>query len=211
MAIASYDDLKSAVADWLNRQDLTDRIPDFIRLLEAQVQRKLRIRPMMLTTEITLTSGEDSITLPDNFLAIRELRMSRASDGQVIPISYAAPNELTNILARHPGTGTPQAYSPDRGTVEFAPVPETDYTIKLFYWRKLPALSASVTSNWLLEEHPDIYLYGALLQAEPYLKNDARVPLWSDALTALLEDIRVEDERATKAGVPLRMRFKPYG
>ncbi len=212
MALSNYTELRASIADWLNRQDLTPVIPDFIRLLEAQVQRTLRIREMFVETTLEMLPEDGGVlTLPDDFLAVRELRLVRAADGQVIPIAYGSKHELTEIQARVGGTGVPQAYCPGKDTIEFSPAPYESYTVKLSYVRKIPRLSSTLASNWLLEEHPDIYLYGSLMQAAPYLKNDERVPLWGEALNTILEDMRVADERALRAGTPLRMRFKPYG
>lgn len=209
MALTNYTDLKASVADWLNRQDLTPVIPDFIRLLEAQVERSLRVREMF--GEVTLTVDEQGkITLPDDFLQIRELRMYDSA-GHVVPVAYASPHEITNILEdARSAAGVPRAYCPGKNTVEFAPLPNGTYTVKLQYLQKLPKLGV-VQSNWLLEQHPDVYLYGSLMQAAPYLKNDERIAVWGSALTTLLEDMRVADERALKAGTPLKMRFRPYG
>lgn len=212
MALSTYTELKATVADWLNRQDLAAQIPDFIRLLEVQVQRTLRVRQMLgeYTTTIDGTSG-GRITLPDDFLALHELRMTRGSDSRVIPIEYASKHELSTILGEVNAAGTPRAYCVSNTDIEVAPYPDASFTITLFYWQKIPPLSGSVASNWLLADHPDVYLFGSMLQAAPYLKNDERVQMWSTALTSLLEDMRVADERATKAGTPLKMRFKPYG
>jgi hypothetical protein len=210
MALSTYNELKTSVADWLNRQDLTPVIPDFIRLLEAQVERTLRVREMFLEATITLDANGE-LTLPEGFLQLREMRLLDAG-GVPIPISYAAPNEMTQILADAQGVaGIPRAYTMHRSTAEFAPLPQSTYTVKLFYVGKIPKLSSTVSTNWLLEQHPDVYLYGALMQAAPYLKNDERITVWGSALSTLLEDIRVADERALKAGTPLKMRFKPYG
>jgi hypothetical protein len=211
MALTNYDELKTSVGDWLNRQDLAAVIPDFIRLLEAQAQRKLRVRQMFVEVDTTIDTDTGRITLPDDFLQLRDLRVLD-TNGVPIGISYAAPNELTSILRSQQGAaGIPRVFTVHKDSIEVVPTPNADYTVKLFYVRKIPALSAELASNWLLEEHPDIYLFGALMQAAPYLKNDERVTLWGEALASILEDVRVEDERATKAGTPLKMRFRPYG
>jgi hypothetical protein len=211
MALSTYGELKTSIADWLNRRDLTAVIPDFIRLLEAQIERTLRVREMFATADLTIDTTLGTITLPNDFLQVREVRVSDSA-GHVVPVSYAAPNEITNVLAAQQGaTAAPRVYCPGKDTIEFAPLPNGTYTVSLQYVRQIPKLSDANTSNWLLESHPDIYLYGSLLQAAPYLKNDERVQLWSSALSSLLEEMRVADERALKAGTPLKMRFRPYG
>lgn len=212
MALSTYAELKTSVADWLNRQDLTAVIPDFIRLLEAQVERTLRVRQMFAETTLTINEN-GKVVLPDDFLSVREVRVTNSSSSQIIDVTYASPHELTLILGEGQTNGVPRVYCPGKDTIEFAPIPSGDtYTVLLQYVRKLPKLGdAGVTTNWLLVDHPDVYLYGTLLQAAPYLKNDERIAVWSGALESLLESMRVADERALKAGTPLKMRFKPYG
>jgi hypothetical protein len=209
MALSTYTELQSEIADWLDRADLTAKIPTFIRLLEAQLQRKLRVREMLITAPGTVDSTGFS-ALPDDFLALHNLTLTDAT-GRPTPLTYASKHQLDTARFEKNGTGQPRLYTLNRTHIEFAPYPDADYAYSLSYWSKLSYLSSGVPTNWVLEAHPDIYLYGSLLQAAPYLRNDERISVWGDALGTLLEDINLADERSLRGGTPLKMRMKAYG
>ena len=92
-----------------------------------------------------------------------------------------------------------------------APDSGSAYTGELTYYASIPALSAGNTSNWLLVDSPDIYLYGALLQSAPYLQDDQRLNIWAAIYQRLIEDLKVSDERSRMATSSLRMRARSLG
>jgi hypothetical protein len=81
----------------------------------------------------------------------------------------------------------------------------------LTYYAKIPALTVSNTSNWLLVDSPDLYLYGSLLQAAPYLQDDQRITTWAALYTTAINDLKVSDERSRMATSALRMRARSFG
>jgi hypothetical protein len=81
----------------------------------------------------------------------------------------------------------------------------------LTYYATIPALSVSNTTNWLLTDSPDLYLYGALLQAAPYLQDDQRISTWGTLYERCLNDLKVSDERSRMATSALRMRARSFG
>lgn len=208
MALDTYTNLKAEIALWLNRQDLDAQIPTFITLLEAQVERQLRVRQMVKRATASLTG--QFISLPDDYLALHNVQLN---SNPVQQLEYVTMDYLDEVRARFNASGRPMYYSIVGDTIEVAPVPDDTYTIEIVYFAQIPRLTTGTQeTNWLLSKHPDLYLYGALMNAAPYLENDDRVPTWGSALSSILEDIRVADERATSGtGTPLKMRFKPYG
>ena len=208
MALDSYANLKTEVAEWLNRQDLTDKIPTFIRLLEAQVDRTLRVNDMVTETSLGIaTTGR--LTLPTDCVGVQELYISSSTYPQALEVT--SPSELRYIRSTEPTPTLPRVFCVTGTTCQVAPLPDTAYTAVLTYFAAIPKLSDTVTTSWLLDKHPDIYLYGTLLQAAPYLQNDERVELWSTALTTLLNDVQVQDERTRYGPAPLKARLRrPY-
>lgn len=208
MALETYTELSAEIADWLNRADLTLRIPTFVRLFEAQAERNLRVREMIGRATTTL---ETQFTqLPLDFLALVNVQLNNTSPARPA-LNYAPMQEIDRIRSEYPEGGRPTDYTIVGGNIEVAPVPDTSYEIEIVYYRKISRLGSGTDSNWLLAAHPDLYLYGSLMQAAPYLKDDARVQMWAAAMTQLYEDIRIADERATKSGQPLKARIRPYG
>lgn len=198
----NYTELKSSVADFLNRQDLTSVIPTFIMLCEADMNRVLRTRAMLARATATLDSQFTS--LPGDFLEAKNVQLNSTP---VVSLEYVAIEEADKIRAVNP-TGQPKYYTIVGDTIEVVPVPQVEHTIELVYYKKIPSLSESVSSNWVISSHPDAYLYGALMQAAPYLKNDERLPLWGQLYKAVLADINTSSDKAEVSGSQLKMRAK---
>jgi hypothetical protein len=205
MALSSYSGLKAAIADWLNRADLTAAIPDFITLAEAQISRRLvlagPVRPMMGRADATIDS--EFATLPVDFMGARTIILN---EDRVRPLQFCLPEEINQKKAwRDSPTGCPRFFSVVGGEFQFFPAPAAgaSYVAELTYWKRVPALSDAAPSNWLLALHPDAYLYGALLQAAPYLKDDARIQSWGTFFETILADVvatdRLERDSTTKA------------
>lgn len=210
MALDTYSGLQTEIADWLDRADLTSKIPTFVRLFEAQAERKLRLRQMLVTGEQGTIPTTGRIVLPDSFLALHNLSILDAN-GNPVPITYAAKHQVDQRRTDLISTGRPRLYTLSKNYIEVAPLPDATYTYEISYWERLPKLE-NVSSNWLLADHPDLYLFGSLMQAEPYLKHDERVAMWSAALDTLLEDLTLADERAMRGGNPLKLRLgRAYG
>jgi hypothetical protein len=200
MALSTYAELKTSVADWLNRSDLTAAIADFISLAEAQMERVLRNRNM-------LTRGTGNITteytaLPTDFLDGLTLKLTGTNP--ITPLQFETLNSLDQLQnTTYLSSGKPLFYAIIGSNFRVLPVPDSTYAYELDYYAKLAKLSATNTTNWLLTQAPDIYLYGSLLQAAPYLQNDERIPVWVALYTKGIDDLRLADNRSNQAGTML--------
>ena len=203
MALANFTDLKASVADFLNRSDLTTVIPDFITMCEAGFNRELRVREMSVRTQAPIDS--QYVKLPDDFLGMRNIDLMT---DPVTPLSYKNLQNL-DIHRRADATGKPIYYSITQNNIEFAPVPESEYTLEIVYYQKVPALSAFST-NWLLDNHPDAYLYGTLMHSAPYLQADERVGIWAGKYQQIIEQITTSDEKAKFSGSTPSISFTPF-
>lgn len=187
----TYAGLQVSVADFLMRSDLVQVIPDFIRLAEAQLSRRLRVADMITST--TLVVSTTSAALPTDFEGVVSFELPAGTGG---PMRYVRPEEVraqrqTNLSS----TGTPQMFSIMANTVETAPAPSGSITCLLAYYAKIPALTVSNTTNWLLTKHPDLYLYGACLQSAPYLLDDPRLEVWGQLYAQGISDLLASDGR----------------
>ena len=206
MAISNYSELKSAIADWLDRTDLTDSIPDFITLAETRHRRDFKIRRM--ETRVTANTIVDSeyYTLPDNFVAMRNIQLNT---NPKTSLEYLTPEQMDRI---HAGStkGKPKAYSIIGNNIQLRPLPDSVYQIEMLYFKYFTPLSDSNTTNDMLTYHPDAYLYGALVEAEPYLQNDKRIQVWAGYYERAKKDIIDSNERDRHSGVALTTRID-YG
>ena len=206
MAISNYAELKSAVADWLNRADLTSAIPNFVSLAEAKFNRDLRTRQQVKRAYATL-SGQ-YIQLPTDWAEGINLQLNV---NPVRVLDFVTTDQADRIKARRYGDTNADAYTIVGSQLEVVPVVGDDTEIEMAYYAKIPALSDSNTTNWLLTQWPDLYLYGALVHAAPYLREDDRIATWKGLADQLTEEIRMSDERAKHSGGPLRERTRPIG
>ena len=202
MAIGTFAELKTAAANWLDRSDLTDRIPEFISLAEARFNRVLRIRDMeTVSTAISTVAGTREYSLPTRFVQMREFHLST---DPITPLSYITPEMMSRMWAGST-TGKPQVFTIIADNVRLGPSPDVVYTTSMHYYQAFAALSDSATTNDMLTNNPDVYLYGTLLEAEPFIMNDARVPLWLAAFEKAVSDIQNQDNKDRHSGSQLRV------
>lgn len=203
MAFTSYSDLKTTVANYLGRSDLTTQIPDFIRLAETRLARELRTRQMLKSATASMTGGDARVAVPTDFMEVRDLYIQ---GNPRVPVTYLAPSAFTRD-ARADESGKPVYYTVLASEFMFAPIPDGTYTLQILYYAKPTVLSDSNTSNVFLANYPDALLYGALAEAEPYLINDARVQMWISLYDRAVNNINESDEGSEYSGVPLTMKL----
>ena len=201
MALATYSDLQTSVANYLGRSDLTSQIPDFITLAELRLSRDIRTRRMLKTATATMTVNDATVGLPSDFLSIRDVYI-QGSPRTVV--NYLSPSAFS-ANSRADEVGLPTFYTLRSNEFEFAPKPDSAYVVQMLYYFKPTALSVSNTSNEFMANYPDALLYGSLLEAEPYLMNDARVQTWANLYNQAIARINTSDEESEYSGVPLSM------
>ena len=206
MAITNYSELKSAIADWLDRTDLTDSIPDFITLAETRHRRDFKLRRMETRVTASTVADTEYYTLPDNFVAMRNIQLN--TDPKTA-LEYLTPEQMDRIYAGS-NKGKPKAYSIIGDNIQLRPLPDSAYEIEMLYYKYFTPLSDSNTTNDMLTYHPDAYLYGALVEAEPYLQNDKRIQTWAGLYDRAKNDIISSNERDRHSGVAPTTRID-YG
>lgn len=207
MAISNYTELKAAVADWLNREDLTVQIPDFIAFAEARINRTLRTREMLTRRRTLTTSG--FIGLPADYLETYQLQLPANSTNTPEPLTYIGPNEVAQYKSQSM-TGKTRYYTIIDGAFELIPAPSSSTELTITYYAKVPSLSSAQTTNWLLTKAPDLYLYATLLTAAPYLQNDERIPVWSQLATTAFDELMMDSERASRSRTTLVARRRGF-
>jgi len=203
MALNNYTALKTSVANWLNRTDLTNEIVDFISLTEADFNSKLRIRKMINEEDVTINA--ETVSLPTGFLQIRNFFI--LSGSTKLPLRYMTPSQMDSIKGTS-RTGTPEVYTIIGDNFRFAPKPDATYTGKLNFYKNFDALSSSNTSNFILSDHPSIYLYGALYHATNFLGGIDKmlVQKWQQMYATAMERLERNDREDQFSGSPLQVR-----
>jgi hypothetical protein len=205
MTLATYSDLKSAIATWMDRTDLTAAIPDFITLFEATANAEipLRTRFNLGTTTLSTVAGQATVHLPSDFLEAKALINQTSPVTVLAPYTAAALYGQVDFPAQ---VGPPAGFTYVGEGLELAPVPDAVYALKLYYYRKVTPLSDAQPSNWLLTNFPNLYLFGALVAAEAYMGADPRVQLWRDLYEGLAQKLAAANERGQYGGAPLAVR-----
>jgi hypothetical protein len=201
MALNSYANLQTTIANYLSRDDLTSAIPDFIQLAEIRLRRDLRLRQMLTQASITATGGVSTISLPSDFLQARDVYVDSDPD---FPVTFATPS----IFIRNGRTnqsGVPAFYTILGSTIQFAPIPDSNYDIKILYYAAPAFLSTATPTNLWITTCPDALLYGSLGEAEPYLMNDPRLQTWGALYDRAIAALTRSDEESQYSGVPLAM------
>jgi hypothetical protein len=289
MALSNFSELKTEIANYVDRSDLTSQIPTFIKLTEARINRSLRVRLMESVKIISLVNGSKRYPLPSDYLQLRTVQYdvssvasttlngditdsvtdiiltsatgftatgtiligteqitytgistetltgcTRAANGTtaaahtdgagvieiyttftagtisdnvnniIHPLNYVTPQLLPRINAGSI-TGIPEAYTMRAGYILMGPVPSSSYTMEIDYYAKVAALSDAAPTNTMLTNNPDIYLYGSLMEAEPFIMNDGRVALWQAAFARAIQDIQLQDDKDSHSGNSMRV------
>lgn len=209
--IVDYTSLQTAVTEYLARnQDATliARIPTFIQLAEARFNRQLFVRQMeqRATALVNLASNEpEFISLPADFQSMRRVRLSSVTGKPALEFKSGVQLDEYRFSVSN-ATGRPRYFTLFGDELEIAPTPDAAYTIEMVYRRNIPPL-ASNDPNWLLVLAPDLYLYGALMESAPYIKEDSRVQTWGLGLAAAVNDLNNLGLTATFNAGPMAVRI----
>ncbi|MFA7256048.1 MAG: hypothetical protein WC047_00535 [Kiritimatiellales bacterium] len=173
MSLNSYTTIKTAVGTWLNRSDLTGVIPDLITLGEARIYRDLRIAAMETDISEAITSGV--VAVPSGYIEMKHFYVFGA------PVQKLQRKTAEWIYTNYPtrsADSKPLFFAREGGNFIFGPYSDSTYTVKGSYYKRLDALSASNETNWFTANAPELVLFAALSEAEPYIGNDLRAILW---------------------------------
>jgi len=210
VAITTYSELKSSIADFLNRSDLTSVIETFIDLGEAQMNRDVRHWEMENRVDGVQDSGDKFMQFPRDWLETIRFQVKTTNGVDTLDLTSVA-SISDKRQAANDEAGTPRFYAHVRGEFELFPTPDEETDFELLYYQRIPSLSDSNPSNWLLEYAPDIYLYGSLMHSAPYLQEDERVAVWAQMYSAAVQNLNAQSERVKNSGSGIRLNIRGLG
>lgn len=197
MALSTYSELQTTVANYLNRDDLTTLIPTFITLTENRLNRELRVRANMVRATTTTTAGQAFYDLPTDLIELRNITYDNNSQSHAL--RYLSPESVS----REYGTvlsGQPRAYTNLGNDLKLTPVPDAAYTISINYYSQLRSLGDSVPTNDVLAEYPSLYLYGSCLEGAIYLNDTDQTNRFGSVFQKALDDVQRAEEAARYSG-----------
>jgi len=202
MALSTFSDLKTSIANYLARDDLTTYIPDFITLAESRINKDVRSRHMLKHATTATTASDDTVLLPENFLEAKDMFVQGSPK---TPLTYVTPTHYAGIYGGS-SVGKPKVFTIIGAEFRLGPSPDSAYTLEILYYERVPALSDSQTTNDIIFYHPELYLYAAMAEAETFLQNDQRVQMWAALYQNALAGMQKVEEREQISGGSLQMR-----
>lgn len=207
MALSNYTELKSAIADFLNRDDLTATVPTFIALAEAQIARDVRHWRMEQRSSGQQSAGDEYAQIPADWIETIRFAVTGTDPVELKLVSRADIGDMT--AAKEDLSGKTRFYSHAAQQFQLYPIPGEDMDVELLYYAKIPDLATNDT-NWLLSEAPDVYLYGSLIHSAPYLQDDARMASWAQLYSAAVSRLNDVSEKARYSGSGLKMKIRGF-
>jgi len=196
VAINSYSGLISEINDWCSRADMTAIADTLLFLGEERLSRDLRIRVNEATMNVTIAAGVAPI--PADYVQMKHVHISGS------PVQPLLPVESTWLFEQYPDRSAdakPKFVAEDGANFVFGPYPDSStYVLGGAYWKKPTVLSASNTTNEWTSNCPDALFWAALSEAEPWLKNDARVGLWESKYQQAKDRIMRAEKKRTRKG-----------
>ena len=203
----TYAELKTAIANYLNRSDLTSDLDTFIDNVEAELNRRFRTKDMI--KRATATADSQYLTVPTDWIEAINVEITSNDFSPLFQQSIESLDVYRK--SNNNSVGQPVYFAMVDDSIELAPTPDVEYTLQLTYYAKISALSDTNTSNFVSVSHPDVYLYGALKHASIFLMEDERIPMFTQQFEKALEEMRLEQEKAAFGKGSLMMRRRTYG
>ena len=203
MAITTYSNLKTTIASYLNREDLTAYLGDFITLAESRLNRELRVREMVeINTSTNTVAGTQSYDLPTGYLeALTVIYQSNP----FITLRFMANSDFYNNYNSSQSSGTPTYFTIVGTKILLGMQPDSAQTLQINHYKKVSALSDSNATNDILTNYPELYLYGALAESSPFLMQDERLQIWAGLYKEALKNANESSSKGSTTSSPLQM------
>lgn len=174
MSLSSYSDLKNAVTNWTKRSDLTNYLDDIIRIAELRIHREVKTHETETALSVTITGSPATATIPADFVSLKNAYI----DIEGTPaLTMASADQIRQWQVNGSyRRGIPKQIAQEGSTFIFWPIPQQEYVVKGIYYATPGTLSSATYS--LFTSNPDLFLYAALAETAPFLKDDKRIALW---------------------------------
>ena len=203
MALTTYALLNTTIANYLNRTDLTSYLGDFITLTESRMNRELRVREMVNTdTTTTTVAGTQSYSLPSGFL---EASAVIYQSNPYRTLRFMANGDFYRQYNVTQTSGLPTFFTIVGENILLGVAPDSAQTLQIDFYKTITALSESNTTNTILTNYPELYLYGALAESSPFLMQDERLDTWARLYKEALANANLSSEKGSITSSPMQM------
>ena len=193
-AVMTYDSLVADISSYLERTDTAtlEKIPTFIMLAEQQIALEIKFLGNLTVQESTMITGTPVIDKPARWRKTVSMNVVVAGSRQ--PVLLRKLEYLREYWPNATETDTPIYYADyDYTHWLVAPTPDADYSFEVLYYERVQPLDSTNQTNWFTIYAPQALLYGTLLQAMPFIKNDERIPMWKAQYDLVINTLKSED------------------
>lgn len=197
--ITDYSTLKTEIASWIHRTDLTAQIPTFIQLAESKIANLIKGLPLETTITTTLTAGVSTLSLPNDY---NEMQSIVVLSNPTMTLQLVPDHILSQYNANNT-SGVPEFYSISGNNISFSKIPDGNYSVKITYLAKLTSLSDVATTNWVLTKYPYLYLYGSLIETSIFTNDPDQVQFYQLKFDSAINDVLTQYSNQKFSGSPL--------
>jgi hypothetical protein len=193
-AVMTYDSLVADISSYLERTDTQtlEKIPTFIMLAEQVIASQIKFLGNLTVNESTMIQGTNIIAKPARWHKTVSLNVT--VDGIRQPVFLRTYEYLRQYWNEATEEDIPRYYADyDYSHWLVAPTPADAYTFEVLYYERVQPLDSSNQTNWFTTYAPQAMLYGSLLQAMPFLKNDDRMPMWRAEYDLIINTLKAEN------------------
>lgn len=215
----NYGELEELIVDWVDRQDIKDKISTFVRLITSEVSKDLRI-PTMEEKVVLNVYGDGSVNIPNNLLELISLDWLTTEADKVIartPLNRGSLNKFTKSKESPSYGATPNSFTRILNSFRIYPLPASEETVKdngvyndtvignveAYYYSVPFTINENGETNWILQVSPDIYFYGCLMHAYRYIRDIDAAEYWQSKYERSIKELQVSNDIADWAGGPI--------
>lgn len=197
--ITTYNTLQTAIGDYLARSDLSAFLPNFTQAWEERFYRDSANWTSWMETALSVSITSNVAAVPADYLG---LKIAYISGQNSAPLKRISLDQLYQRFPRSGSTGTAVYIARNASNFVFGPIPDGGTLVGTYYAKPTVLRTDADGVNWLITNAPDLCLYGSLLEAEPFLKNDKRIPVWQSFYDSALAAYRSQFANEDYSGSP---------
>ena len=183
--------------------DITERMGDFVKVVEARINRALRVNQMSTRSIVVTLKDQQYIGLPKDFAGIRDIEVKEKGAIKGVTAHYLNPEQMNStVVANGPGS---IYYTIVSNQIQLFPA-QDDKLLEIVYYRLLDHLDIDNDTNWLSLRYPDSYVFGLIVEIESFVKNPAGAEMWNQRFESALVEIAQEDQIDRWSGTPLTVK-----
>jgi len=200
----NYSEIIELALGYADRSDaeVTDRMDDFLKLVEARVNRKLEVRKMSTRSQINTVEGQAYYGLPTDFNGLRDIEI--AGD-KTLTLRYLTPEQMNMQTQTSTDAYTQIYYTIVADQLQIHPT-QSDNVLEIVYYQMLPALTDVDIENWLSFVAPDAYVFGLLVEINSFVKDATTAQLWDGRFEQVMDELETDDKDDRWSGTPLQVR-----